>query len=96
MQAKRKGWIRRTVVIRPKTRLFAVLSVAWCLVSFTPATLLFSHQIAWTSTIGIVSWLFILPSPVFILLAFVFGLTEHPKTMKQTIPDPNYDLRDLY
>lgn len=90
-----RGWIKRRGVIRPKTRLFTVLSLIWCAVSVTPARLLILHQVASISDIGFVCWTLILPHPVFILLALFFRLTERETIVEQMIPDPNYDLHRM-
>jgi hypothetical protein len=73
-----------------------VLSVGWLLISPTPVTLLLSHQIASASRLGVFCWMFILPHPVFILLAVAFRWTEPVRAIKQKLPDPNYDLRKIY
>jgi len=91
-----RGWIDRKVVIRPKTRLFAALSAVWCLVSPPLAGLLISHQFAPLSGLGVLCWIFLLPHPVFILLAFFYRLTERPEVFRQRILDVNYDLRHLH
>jgi hypothetical protein len=89
------GWISRKTAFRPKTRLFTVLSVGWFLISPTPVTLLLSHQIASASSLGVLCWMFILPHPVFIMLAAAFRWTEPVRTIQQKLPDPNYDLRQM-
>jgi hypothetical protein len=91
-----RGWISRKTTFRPMTRLFTVLSVGWFLISPTPVTLLLSQQIASASSLGVLCWMLILPHPIFILLAVAFRWTEPARTIKQKLPDPNYDLRRMY
>ncbi len=90
-----RGWIDRKVVIRPKTRLFTVYFIVWCVVSFAPADILVSHAVAWLSVIGIFCWIIVSLNPILFLLALYFRFTEHQMIINRKIPDPNYDLEHL-
>jgi hypothetical protein len=90
------GWIVRTIVRRPKTRLFLLLSASWLVVS-VPA--LFPFLDGWPkefSEVEVLATLLIAPHPVFVVLAVFFWRTERPCIIEQEIPNPDYDPRKLY
>jgi len=91
------GWVRRQSVGRPKTRLFAFLSLVWlgvCVCASAPFWL-----DNWPPTFSDGEWLcllLMLPEPVFIVLTIVFALTEQPRNITEHIPNPDHDIRKLY
>ena len=86
----------RTIVCRPKTRLFLLLSLAWLIVS-VPAS--FPFLDGWPvefSELELLAILLIAPHPVFIVLAIFFCRTERPCIIEEDLPNPDYDTRKLY
>lgn len=87
------GLAERTIVMRPKARLFTALSLIWCFVSPTPAELLIQREVPSDSPMGVFLWVIILVQPAFIIFALYFRFKERSRTFKQRMPDPNYGLR---
>jgi hypothetical protein len=93
------GWINRSFTGRPKTRVFWVLTAGWLLVTI-PAIKPLWLELDSGFSIMVSEWwfclLFISPHPVFLGFALWFNLTEKPRTITESIRDPNYDPRNLY
>ena len=91
------GWVKRQTLGRPKTQLFALLSLIWLGVPIS-ASVPFWHD-AWPTSFSGAEWLCLiamLPETVFIILAIKFALTEQPRTITSYDQNPNHDLRKLY
>jgi hypothetical protein len=88
-------WIKLLSSRRPKTTLFAVLSLVWfgvCAAASGP----FWFD-SWPPSFSRGEWLclsIMLPEPIFIFLTIKNALTEQPKT--SPLANPRHDLRKLY
>ena len=90
------GWITRQTVGRPRARFFGFLSLIWLGVSLGAS---FPFLDGWPDSFGYLEWLcstLLVAQPVFVVLAIVFLLTEHPRTIVEHDPNPDYDIRKLY
>jgi len=90
------GWIVRTIVGRPKTRLFLLLSVSWLVVSVSAS---FPFLDGWPesfSEVEVLAILLLAPHPVFIILAIFFLCTERPRITQEHRPNRDIDLKKLY
>ena len=91
------GWTKHQSVGRPKTRLFAMLSLLW-LVPSVLAVLAF-YKFDWHTSFSDGEWMGVLiplPEPVFIILTIVYAFVEKPKSITSHLPNPDYDIRNLY
>ena len=89
------GWHTRQTIVRPKARLFTLLSVAWL------AVVGFGLFLFWSELVNASSWRWLylltgLPEPVFIVLAVVFRVTEEPRPINERRGNPDVDPRKLY
>lgn len=90
------GWITRQAVGRPRARFFGFLSILWLGVSLGAS---FPFWDGWPESFGYWEWLcsaLLVPQPVFVVAAVVFLLTERPRTITETRPIPDHDIRKLY
>lgn len=91
------GWIKHQYVIKPRTRMFVMLSVLWLAVTVCASFSFMLHE--WSQSFSALDWLCLLlmaPEPVFIGLAIGFALTEKAQTTTETIRNPDHDPRKLY
>jgi hypothetical protein len=91
------GWVKSQSGGKPKTRLFAVLSVIWLGVCVSASAPFWLDD--WPPSFSKAEWLcllLMLPEPIFIVMAVKFALTEKPRNITTIIPNPDYDIRKLY
>ena len=91
------GWIKHQSVGRPRTRLFAILSLIWLI----PSSLLVASLIqgGWPASFSDPKWfcvLLLIPELIFIVLAIGYAVVEKPKTITIHHPNPDHDIRKLY
>lgn len=88
------GWIVHEAFGRPKARLFAFLSLVWCLVCVVAGMLVYSEEMSLIYRWACVALLTL--EPVFIVLAIVFAIFEKPRAFRGYLPNPDYDASNLY
>jgi hypothetical protein len=91
------GWVKRQTVARPRTRLFALISLVWLGVAL-PASIPFwlsNSQSPWLGTEWFCFFLMLLEL-VWVGLTILFAKTEKPREISAWIPNPNHDIRKLY
>jgi len=86
------GWVEKQVLVRPKTRLFAVLSVLWLGVVAIASTPFWTRdwRIALSGQFSDSNWVCILlsiPEVVLVGLVLYFRLTERPLETIRFKPD---------
>ena len=89
------GWVRRQTVGKPKARLFGFLSIAWPCLAFLVAVLSLDLS-ATGEDIDTAYFFAFLPEPFFVLAAVVFWRLERPRSITDTMPNPEYDPGKLY
>ncbi|MDB5342579.1 MAG: hypothetical protein JWP89_956 [Schlesneria sp.] len=90
------GWSKQQVLVRPKARLFLILSSIW--LSIAIAVLgLFSVQ--WPQLSAYLHWLFaalLVPEMVLVAFAVTFWLTEAPRITTTYASLPDHNARNMY
>ena len=90
------GSVTRRTLGRPHARFFGFLSLIWLSVSICASVPFWD---GWPQSFGYLEWLcsaLLVAQPLFAVLALVFLLTEQPRTITRSTPNPDYDLRNLY
>jgi hypothetical protein len=90
------GWIKQQALIRPKARLFSILSLIWLGVAIAVLSSLCAQ---WPEFFASRPWLcaaLLAPEPLLMVLAVMFWLTEAPRMTTTYSPLPDHDLRNLH
>src|SRR5438105_13291194 len=91
------GWVERQVFGRPKLRAFAALAFGWSAISVVALWMIFLEQAgAGLSGFALLCASLALPQPVFVALAIAYWITEEPRSWTERVPNPEYDVRNLY
>lgn len=90
------GWIKHQVLIRPKARLFSILSAIWLAVAIAVLSSLCAE---WPQSLASRPWLcaaLLVPEPLLMALAVKFWLTEAPQMTTTYLSSPDHNARNLY
>ncbi len=90
------GWIKQQALIRPKARLFSMLSLIWLGVAIAVLSTLCAQ---WPQFFASRPWLcaaLLAPEPLLMALAVMFWLTEAPQMTTTYSSSPGHNARSLY
>jgi hypothetical protein len=90
------GWSKQQVLVRPKARLFLILSSIWLGIAIAS---LGSFSALWPQLSAHLGWFFaalLVPELVLVAFAVTFWLTEAPRITTTYASLPDHNARNMY
>ena len=91
------GWVTRKRQVKPMSSVVAVIALVWSLGCIYSASCLILDSYPRSSPSGkLACWAAVGLMPMFVIIAIIVWRKEKPREISVRVPNPDYDIRNLY